>query len=63
MSAYLGQQRNYIDADAVKITLLGDPVYIKEKAKQLDLLFDFEKINIIDPLNSTYFDDYSEYTL
>jgi phosphate acetyltransferase len=51
--------KELIDADAVKITLLGDPVYIKEKAKQLDLLFDFEKINIIDPLNSANFDDYS----
>ena len=35
--------KELIDADAVKLTLLGDPVQIKEKARQLDLPLDFEK--------------------
>ncbi|MGB5204852.1 phosphate acetyltransferase [Eudoraea sp.] len=51
--------KELIDADAVRLTLLGDPVQIKEKARQLDLLLDFEKISIIDPVNSTYFKDYT----
>jgi len=50
--------KELIDADAVKLTLLGNPVEIKEKARQLDLLLDFEKISIIDPINSNYFKDY-----
>ncbi|MEP0132525.1 MAG: phosphate acetyltransferase [Eudoraea sp.] len=52
--------KELIDADAVKLTLLGDPLQIKEKARQLDLLLDFEKISIIDPINSTYFGDYTD---
>jgi phosphate acetyltransferase len=51
--------KELIDADAVKLTLLGDPVQIKEKARQLDLPLDFEKISIIDPINSIYFEDYT----
>ncbi|MBT8182121.1 MAG: phosphate acetyltransferase, partial [Eudoraea sp.] len=51
--------KELIDADAVQLTLLGSPTEIREKAKQLDLLLDFEKISIIDPLNSAYFEDYS----
>lgn len=51
--------KELIDADAVKLTLLGNPVEIKVKARQLDLLLDFEKISIIDPINSTYFEDYT----
>ncbi len=52
--------KELIDADAVKLTLLGNPVEIKEKARQLDLLLDFEKISIIDPINSSYFKDYAD---
>jgi len=51
--------KELINADAVKLTLLGNPLQIKEKARQLDLLIDFEKISIIDPVNSEYFEDYA----
>jgi len=52
--------KELIDANAVKLTLLGDPVQIREKAKQLDLQLDFEKINIIDPLRANCFEDYAD---
>ncbi len=51
--------KELINSDAVKLTLLGNPVQIKDKARQLDLLIDFEKISIIDPVNSEYFEDYA----
>ncbi len=51
--------KELIDADAVNLTLLGDPIQIKAKARQLDLLLDFKKIDIIDPVNSRYFEDYT----
>ncbi|MGB5388030.1 MAG: phosphate acetyltransferase, partial [Eudoraea sp.] len=51
--------KELIDADAVKITLLGDSEEIKAKARQLDLTINFEKINIIDPVHSKYFEDYA----
>lgn len=51
--------KELIDSDAVKLTLLGDPIQIKAKARQLDLSLDFKKIDIIDPVNSRYFEDYT----
>lgn len=51
--------KELIDADAVKLTLLGDPIQIMAKARQLDLSLDFKKIDIIDPVNSRYFEDYT----
>jgi len=51
--------KELIDADAVKITLLGDSEEIKAKAGQLDLSINFEKIDIIDPVHSKYFEDYA----
>ena len=47
--------KELINADAVKLTLLGNPLQIKEKARQLDLLIDFEKISIIDPVEFRIF--------
>ena len=47
------------DQDAVQITLLGDKKQIMDKVAKLDLALDLEKINIIDPLDSSNFEDYA----
>ncbi len=47
-----------VELDIVKITLLGDPDKVKEKAVQLNLPLNLEKITIIDPVKSAHFDDY-----
>ena len=48
-----------IDSNAVKITLLGDPKQIEAKLSQMDLDLDLKKINIINPTESSHFEDYS----
>ena len=50
--------KELLDADAVDIILLGDPALIKDRIKQLDLDLDTDKIQIIDPQHSEYFEDY-----
>ncbi|RXG23775.1 phosphate acetyltransferase [Leeuwenhoekiella aequorea] len=47
-----------VELDIVKITLLGDSDKVKEKAVQLNLPLNLEKITIIDPVKSAHFDDY-----
>lgn len=49
-----------IDLDAVQITLLGDKKQIAEKLATLDIALDLNKINIINPTESVYFDSYAE---
>ncbi len=49
-----------IDLDAVQITLLGDKKQIAEKLATLDIALDLNKINIINPTESEYFDSYAE---
>jgi len=49
-----------IDLDAVQITLLGDKKQIAEKLTALDIALDLNKINIINPTESEYFDSYAE---
>ncbi len=49
-----------IDLDAVQITLLGDKKQIAEKLATLDIALDLNKINIINPTKSEYFDSYAE---
>ena len=49
-----------VDSNAVKITLLGDPIEIKEKIAQLDLDLDVSKINIENPTESKYFNEYAQ---
>lgn len=49
-----------IDLDAVQITLLGDKKQIGEKLAALDIALDLNKINIINPTESVYFDSYAE---
>ncbi|MGB5434869.1 MAG: phosphate acetyltransferase [Maribacter sp.] len=49
-----------VDSNAVKITLLGDPIAIKEKISQMDLDLDVSKVNIENPTESVYFKEYAE---
>lgn len=49
-----------INMDLVDITLLGDEETIRKTAAKLGLNLDFDKINIIDPVNSANFLDYAE---
>jgi len=47
-----------IDQKIVTLTLLGDPVEIAASVKRLGLTLDLNSISIIDPVKSTYFEDY-----
>ncbi len=49
-----------INMDLVDITLLGDEETIRKTAAKLGLSLDFDKVNIIDPVNSANFLDYAE---
>lgn len=49
-----------INMDLVDITLLGDEEVIKKTVAKLGLNLDFDKVNIIDPVNSANFLDYAE---
>jgi phosphate acetyltransferase len=49
-----------IAQDIVTLTILGNPADITASIKRLGLNFDFSKVTIIDPANSTYYDDYVE---
>ena len=51
--------KQLIDADAVDITLLGDPEEIKQKIAQLDLELDLGKIKIVQPIASPRFEEYA----
>lgn len=46
--------------DLVDLTLLGDQDKIKEKATELGLPIDFDKVSVINPPKSEYFEDYAE---
>ncbi len=52
--------KRLIDANAVDITLLGNPDEIKTKIAQLDLGLDLDKISIIDPTSAPNFEDYAQ---
>ena len=47
-----------IDAQVVELTLIGDENQIKERLITLDITLDTNKVNIISPTKSPYFDDY-----
>ncbi|MWW24896.1 phosphate acetyltransferase [Algibacter lectus] len=47
-----------IDAQVVELTLIGDEDLIKERLITLDIALDTNKINIVSPTKSPYFDDY-----
>ncbi len=48
-----------IDAEAVNITLLGDPQQITDKIAKLDLGLDPQKLNIINPVDAPDFVEYA----
>jgi len=45
--------------DIVDITLLGTESAIREKVAELGIVINFDKVKIIDPVNSLYFEDYA----
>ena len=47
-----------IDAQVVELTLIGDENLIKERLITLDIALDTDKVNIVSPTKSPYFDDY-----
>jgi phosphate acetyltransferase len=49
-----------IAMDLVDITLLGDAETIKGKVRNLGIILDFDKVKIIDPVKSPYFEDYAK---
>lgn len=52
--------KRLMDMEVVKITLLGDRKQIEEKITTLDIPLDLNKVNIINPIESVYFEDYAE---
>src|SRR5690606_16701813 len=52
--------KRLVDIDAVAITLLGDRKQIEEKLTLHEIPMDLNKINIINPIESPYFEAYSE---
>ncbi|WP_428741949.1 phosphate acetyltransferase [Tenacibaculum sp.] len=46
-------------ADVVKLTILGKRVNIEASVKRLNIPFDFDKTEIINPIESKYFADFS----
>ncbi len=46
--------------DIVDITIIGEKVKIKAAVKRLNISFDFDKTEIINPIESKYFKDFSE---
>ena len=49
-----------INQGIVNLTILGDPEVIAASIKRLGLDLDFNKVKIIDPVKSEYFEDYVE---
>lgn len=52
--------KRLVDLDVVTITLLGDRQQIEEKLTTLDIGLDLQKVNIINPIESKYFESYAE---
>ena len=48
-----------ITAGVVDVTLLGEPSKIKSKAVKLGVPLDMERIEVVNPTQSEYFDDYA----
>ncbi len=49
-----------INQDVVRLTILGKEEKVKENLKKLDLEFDPDRITIINPETSIYFEDYAK---
>ena len=52
--------KRLVDLDVVTLTLLGDLKQIEEKVTTLDIGLNLSKINIINPIESNYFESYAE---
>lgn len=52
--------KRLVDLDVVNITLLGDKKQIEEKITTLDIGLDLNKVVVINPIESDYFESYSE---
>ena len=52
--------KRLVDLDVVDITLLGDVKEIEEKITSFDIGLDLNKVNIINPIQSSYFESYAE---
>ena len=52
--------KELVDTNTVDITLLGDPKEIIDKIARMDLGLDLEKISIVLPTESPYFEDYAK---
>lgn len=48
-----------LDMDVVDISIIGDKKQIESKVAELGLTFDFSKVNIINPIESEMYEDYS----
>lgn len=52
--------KRLVDLDVVSITLLGNKKQIDDKVATLDIGLDLNKVNIINPIESVYFEAYAE---
>ncbi|RUT71505.1 phosphate acetyltransferase [Flavobacterium cupreum] len=48
-----------LDMDVVDISIIGDKKQIESKVAELGITFDFSKVNIINPIESTLYEDYA----
>ncbi|MET3029110.1 phosphate acetyltransferase [Flavobacterium sp. UW10123] len=48
-----------LDMDVVDISIIGDKKQIESKVTELGLTFDFSKVNIINPIESEFYEDYA----
>jgi phosphate acetyltransferase len=55
----LRASRDLVHTQAADITLLGDPEVIRQKVQLLGLDLDLDKVQVIDPRNSTEFEEYA----
>jgi len=48
-----------LDMDVVDISIIGDKKQIESKVTELGITFDFSKVNIINPIESEFYEDYA----
>lgn len=48
-----------LDMDVVDISIIGDKKQIENKITELGISFDFSKVNIINPIESEFYEDYA----
>ena len=52
--------KQLVDLDVVNIAILGDRKQIEDKIAALDIVLDLNKISVINPIESVYFESFSE---